>query len=94
MSEPQTLREFVLEKVRSGEVELSLRDRVKLRIVLRCKEKELAEELLAQAQVEGIVPVSVGLDEPGGTAAIDWDAFGDFIVKVLPAVLQIIQLFL
>lgn len=97
MSEKSTFRELIIAKAR--EADLGFSDRVKLRIALRRDPEGLAKEILEQAKAEGIVPATVGLTSLGADAgAPDWQAFfasfGDFIVKVLPLILQILPLFL
>lgn len=71
---------------------LNLRERVKLRLIMRFRREELEEELFAQAQAEGIVPVSATID--GGLEGIDWEGLAKFIKEVLPSILQIISLFI
>lgn len=98
MSEKATFRQLILEKAR--EADLPFGQRVKLRIVLRLKPDELAKEILEQAKAEGVIPLTCSLDDVAGDAvgAPDWEAFfrafGDFIVKVLPLIIQILPLFL
>lgn len=86
----KTFRQVILDAAK--EVNLNLRDRLKLRAVLRLAPGRLEKELLAHAQVEGVVPVSAKLDDEVG--AVDWAALAEFIKEVLPAILQIISLFL
>lgn len=88
----ETLRSVIRDGIRSGELSLTLRDRVKLRLVLRFKPEELESAILEQAQAEGLVPVSMSLDDQIG--AVDWKSLTEFIVKILPAIIQMILLFL
>lgn len=74
------------------EADLNLRERLKLRAVLRLCPGRLEQELLNHATVEGIVPVGATLDADVG--AVDWKSLAEFIKEVLPAILQIISLFL
>lgn len=98
MSQTATFRQLILEKAR--EADLPFGQRVKLRIVLRVKPDELAKEILEQAKAEGVVPATCQLGDVASESvgAPDWEkffsAFGDFIVKVLPLILQILPLFL
>jgi hypothetical protein len=86
----KTFRRVILDAAQ--ESNLNLRERLKLRSVLRLAPGRLEKELLNQAQVEGVIPVGVALDDELG--AVDWKALAEFIKEVLPAVLQIISLFL
>lgn len=98
MSEQATFRQLILSKAR--EADLPFGQRVKLRIALRVKPDELAKEIMEQAKAEGVIPATCGLDDVASTAvgAPDWQAFfaafGDFIVKVLPLIIQVLPLFL
>lgn len=98
MSEQATFRQLIIAKAR--EADLPFGQRVKLRIVLRLKPDELAKEIFEQAKAEGILPVSCNIDDIASVSvgAPDWraffESFGDFIVKVLPLILQILPLFL
>lgn len=87
----KTLREAIREAAKDRETALNLRERVKLRIVLRRKPELLEREILNHAQVEGVLPTSATLDDDVG--AVDWDALLNFIKEVLPIILQLIQLF-
>ena len=90
----RTFRQVIREAV--SESDLGLRDRVKLRLVLRFREAALQQEIFNQAQVEGLIPVAAAIDDHAGgeVAAIDWEGLAAFIKEVLPAILQIIQLWL
>lgn len=98
MSDQATFRQLILEAARKADLPFGLR--VKLRIALRTKADELAREVLEQAKAEGVLPVSCNLDDVAGkvVGAPDWEkffaAFGDFIAKVLPLILQVLPLFL
>lgn len=85
----KTLRQIIRESIR--EQDLSVRDRVKLRMIMRWKPDVLERELFNHVQAEGLVAASVSIDD---VAAVDWKAIAEFIKEILPAVLQIIQLFL
>ena len=81
----------------ADQADLNIAERVKLRLVLRVRPQKLEQEILNQAQVEGIVPTNLTLammSDPNATAAVDWAALAEFIKEVLPAILQIISLFL
>lgn len=86
----KTFRQIIRQA--SKEASLGLRERVKLRLVMACCPEKLEAELFAQAKAEGKIPAAAGLDDDYGE--IDWEALALFIKEVLPAVLQIIQLFL
>ncbi len=97
MSEKSTFRQLILEAARNAD--LAFGDRVKLRIILRRDPDRLAKEILEQAKAEGVLPDTLSLASVGADAgAPDWEAFfrsfGDFVVKVLPLILQILPLFL
>lgn len=85
----KTFRQVILEA--ADEADLNLRERVKLRIVLRRKPDLLADEIFNQAQVEGRIPLSAKINDPVG--AVDWEALAKFIKEILPVILQIISLF-
>jgi len=85
-----TFRQVIREAARGAK--LSIRDRIKLRIVMRVSPERLEQELFNHAQVEGLIPVSATIDSEVG--AVDWAALAEFIKEVLPAILQIISLFL
>jgi hypothetical protein len=87
---PATFRQVIREA--SREANLSVRDRLKLRIVMRVAPERLEQELFNHAQVEGFIPVNATMDNEVG--AVDWAALAEFIKEVLPAILQIISLFL
>ena len=82
----------------ASEANLSVRERVKLRLVLRFAPDRLEQEILNQAQVEGVMPANLTLammaEDSAQVTAIDWKALAEFIKEVLPAILQIIALFL
>lgn len=82
MEEP--FRRVVIQAAREGD--LTLRQRVQLRLVMRYDPERLKAELLDQAVAEGKVA--------SGSGSIDWDALAAFIKEVLPAVLQLIKLFM
>lgn len=90
MTNTKTFREIIREAANSAD--LNVRERIKLRMVMRFRPEVLERELFNQAQAEGVLPVTASLDEPVGT--IDWEALAAFIKEVLPAILQIISLFL
>lgn len=97
MNEKSTLRQLILGAARDAD--LAFGDRVKLRIILRRDPERLAKEILEQAKAEGVLPDGLGLVSIGAdVGAPDWEAFfrsfGDFVVKVLPLILQILPLFL
>lgn len=86
----KTFRQVILDAARDAD--LNVRQRVKLRLVLRFAEAQLASELFSQAQVEGEIPVSASIDDAVG--AVDWEALAKFIKEVLPVILEVIKLFL
>ena len=88
----KNFREQILEVARDAN--LSRRDKVKLRIVLRFKPELLATEIMNQAQAAGVVPVTATLDSSTDVAEFDFAAFADFIKEILPTILQLITLFL
>lgn len=91
----KTFRQVVREA--ADQADLSVRDRVKLRLVMRLNPAKLEAEIFNQAQVEGVVPANVSLaalNDKSSVAAVDWAALAEFIKEVLPAILQIISLFL
>lgn len=91
----KTFRQVVREA--AEQADLSVRDRVKLRLVMRLNPARLESEIFNQAQVEGVVPANVSLaalNDKSTAAAVDWAALAEFIKEVLPAILQIISLFL
>lgn len=95
----KTFRQIVREA--ADQADLSVRDRVKLRLVMRLNPAKLESEIFNQAQVEGVVPANVSLAAlndksaaAAAAAAVDWAALAEFIKEVLPAILQIISLFL
>lgn len=98
MSDQATFRKLILDAARDADLSLGLR--VKLRIALRRAPDELAREIFEQAKAEGILPAACKLDDVAGkvVGAPDWQAFfaafGDFIAKVLPLILQVLPLFL
>ena len=98
MNDKATFRKLILDAAREADLPFGLR--VKLRIALRTKADELAREILEQAKAEGVLPANCKLDDVAGdtVGAPDWQAFfgafGDFIVKVLPLILQVLPLFL
>lgn len=85
----KTFRQVILDA--ADEADLNLRERVKLRIVLRRKPDLLADEIFNQAQVEGRIPLSAKINDPVGVG--DWEALAKFIKEILPVILQIISLF-
>lgn len=87
----KTFKQAVLEAAQDAD--LNLRERFKLRIVLRRRPELLENELLKAAVAEGIMPVSSTVDSDAATASIDWDALLNFIKELLPVILQIISLF-
>ena len=90
-----TFRQVIREA--AEQADLTTADRVRLRMVMRFRPTRLEQEILNQAQVEGIVPASLTLaaiNSADATAQIDWAALAEFIKEVLPAILQIISLFL
>jgi hypothetical protein len=86
----KTFRQVILDAAKDGN--LNMRERAKLRIILRLAPERLAQELFNQAQAEGAIPVTATID--GDVGAVDWAALAAFIKEVLPAILQIISLFL
>lgn len=94
----QTFRELILAKAR--EADLPFPQRVKLRIILRRNPDMLAKEILEQGKAEGIVPATASLSDVAvnTVGAPDWEgffqSFGDFVVKILPLILQVLPLFL
>jgi hypothetical protein len=89
--EMKTFRQAVLEA--SKDVDLNLRQRFKLRVVLRLRPELLESELLKAAVAEGIMPLNSTVDSDAATANIDWDALLKFIKELLPVILEIISLF-
>jgi predicted metal-dependent RNase len=86
----KTFRSVIRECAKEGD--LNLAQRAKLRIILRLRPDVLEREIFNQAQVEGVIPTSAMLDDDLGS--VDWAALAEFIKEILPAILQIISLFL
>ena len=87
----KTFRQAVLEA--SKDAELNLRERLKLRIVLRLRPDLIENELLKAAIAEGIMPLNSTVDSDAATATIDWDALLAFIKELLPLILELIKMF-
>ena len=88
----KNFREQILEVARDAN--LSTREEVKLRILLRFKLEMLVTEIMDQAQAAGVVPLTATLDSSTDVAEFDFAAFADFIKEILPTILQLITLFL
>ena len=88
----KNFREQILEVARDAN--LSTREEVKLRILLRFKRELLVTEIMDQAQAAGVVPLTATLDSSTDVAEFDFAAFADFIKEILPTILQLISLFL
>lgn len=78
------------------EADLSFRDAIKLRLLMRFAPDRLAEVLADTAIEAGKLPPSAKQDDAATlhAAEIDWEALAAFIKEILPVVLELIKLFI
>ncbi|GIW60323.1 MAG: hypothetical protein KatS3mg087_1389 [Patescibacteria group bacterium] len=87
LQERRELRRKVLSYVRENLDQFTLRDRARIRMALRFAPDLVAEEILNHAEAENII-------DPKETKEINWEALADFIIKVLPVIIEAILKFL